>query len=401
MRRLEPGPNGWSRRFEPLLFYVVTRAALIFFLPLHLSDLGHYQHYAGQTLEGGQWPFRHFSMEYPPLAYPLMLLPALLQKLCGLAGTESFRVFFACLLLPMDFSLYRGFRNHSPVRGAAFFYLLLTTAMGQLIFDRFDLALAFLLAWPFLLRKPSEVNFGLSWGLGAALKLVPLFLVPLPAFESWSKPRLVQYSLLAALPLLLSCAVVALVAGGEISFLSYHADRGVQIESLLGSLVLAGKSVLGWWGEVGVVTNFGAQHLGPLAGAVGLSRVLFWGALLGTYAGLWWEKGERDLLGSAWLVLSAFVTFGYVLSPQFLIWLIPLALCAAERVEAGKKRHIWLACLALAVGLTAYHFRDYWSYVDLKPRASLVVLARNLCLLGLWALSWRWMRRPVLSSASS
>lgn len=91
-------------------------------------------------------------------------------------------------------------------------------------------------------------------------------------------------------------------------------------------------------------------------------------------------------------MLLTFVAFGYVLSPQFLLWLVPIGLCAAARVPPGPRRRFWLTLFGAATCLTGVHFRFYWDYANVHGGAVAVVLARNFLLVALWALSWRWMR---------
>ncbi len=403
MRRLELGILYWS-----------TRAALILLLPLFISDVYLYEDYAQKLLKDGLIPYSQWDLEYPPLAYPLMLLPGLVQKWLGFASTESFKAFFGLLLLPFDWWIYKSLVKSPPVRAAAFQYILLTCAMGLLTFDRFDIAVGFMLVLPFLgyRRRPSEddssngpqdSDFIVSWGLGGALKLVPLALAPLPVL-SWKKFslwRFIKYGVLMSLPIAISCAAAAALAGGKISFLSHHSERGVQIESLVGSLLMAAQSFFNLV-DAGVQSNFGAQHIGDVKGAVLGSRILFYGALLVSYLGLWWRRRVMDSLSSSWILISGFVTFGYVLSPQFLLWLIPIGLMAASRVPAGRKRAAWLLIFSFAVVLTGIHFRFYWDYVNLYRLSSAAVVGRNGLLVLLWGLSWCWMRKlPALASVQA
>lgn len=379
-------------RRELDVFYVATRAALLFLVPLFISDLPLYLQYARNLIPGGRFPYAHFDFEYPPLAYPLMAIPAWLHDLLGLRDDQSYRTLFGLTLLPFDFLLFRGFLRKPPFAGAALAYLLLTGAMGLLLFDRFDLAVGFLIAWPFL-GAATDARFAWSWGLGGALKLVPLLLAPARLLDdgAFSRPRLVRFGAVVGAPLAVACAGAFLAAHGKISFLSHHAGRGVQIESLLGSLVMAARAFFGFRGGE-VEWNFGAQHLAPVPGMVAASRALFGGSLAFTYAGLWAFPRRRDSLVGAWLLILAFVAFGYVLSPQFLLWLIPLALCAAGRVPAGWRRGLWLGLFGLAVAATGLHFRHYWDYVNLAPASVLLVLVRNGCLVLSWCLSWAWMQ---------
>ena len=78
----------------------------------------------------------------------------------------------------------------------------------------------------------------------------------------------------------------------------------------------------------------------------------------------------------------AFVALGKVLSPQFLIWLLPLV-----PLVAGRRGLAGCALLAAACLLTRGWFPDrYWSLVfDFDERASWLLLGRDLLLLALLA----------------
>jgi hypothetical protein len=76
----------------------------------------------------------------------------------------------------------------------------------------------------------------------------------------------------------------------------------------------------------------------------------------------------------------AFVTFGKVLSPQFLIWLVPLV-----PLVLGRRGVAAAALLGAALVTTHLWFpRGYWDLVALEWQAWLV-LARNLVLVALAA----------------
>ncbi|MGH3015586.1 MAG: hypothetical protein ACRDNN_11620, partial [Gaiellaceae bacterium] len=74
----------------------------------------------------------------------------------------------------------------------------------------------------------------------------------------------------------------------------------------------------------------------------------------------------------------AFVAFGKVLSPQFLIWLVPLV-----PLVAGRPGSAAAALLGAALVTTHLWFpRSYWDMVALEWEGWLV-LARNLLLVAL------------------
>jgi hypothetical protein len=84
--------------------------------------------------------------------------------------------------------------------------------------------------------------------------------------------------------------------------------------------------------------------------------------------------------------LTAFVALGKVLSPQFLIWLVPLV-----PLVRGRRGLVASGLLALAMALTQLWFP--YRYWDLALRfdevASWLVLVRDLVLLALLALLGR------------
>jgi hypothetical protein len=86
----------------------------------------------------------------------------------------------------------------------------------------------------------------------------------------------------------------------------------------------------------------------------------------------------------------AFVAFGKVLSPQYMIWLIPLVPLVRSRVAQ--------LLLVGALVLTQVEFPGrYWQLAtDLKPSIAGVVLARDLVLVALFGLLlWEPRRERV------
>jgi hypothetical protein len=78
--------------------------------------------------------------------------------------------------------------------------------------------------------------------------------------------------------------------------------------------------------------------------------------------------------------VCAFIVFGKVLSPQYLIWLVPLV-----ALLGGRRGVAAVALLVAALLATAAWFPDhYWAYVQGFDRAWIVLL-RNVLLVALVA----------------
>jgi hypothetical protein len=389
-----------SRRHAELeLFFWTIRLTILLVLPLHVTDVGIYMNDVARLLVQGEWPYRDFAFEYPPLTFLFFLLPSLALKLLHLVREWDYRLFFAFLLLPFDYLLFRSFRRNPPIPSAAFLYVSFTAILSQLLFDRIDLLVGFGIAYPFLLARreaAEDARFAIGWGFASGLKLVPLLLVPFRVLEKWeSLDRAGRLMLFTSLPLFFSTLAVLGLSGGKISFLSYHSLRGVQVESLLGNLYLSLQS-LGWVSGIGIETSFRSQQVSGVPGLVAAAKFLFWAMLLTVYGTLLFAVRRRGFsaLRASWLFLLTFITFGYVLSPQFFFWLIPLAPLAAAELK-GRARGGFLLGFFLVLLMTGVHFSDYWKYAAAERLNLLFLTARNAVLLAFWVACWIWFRaRP-------
>ena len=280
------------------------------------------------------------------------------------------------------------------IRPAAAFYVALAPVLaGSLILSRFDL-------WPALLAVAavSALLAGrhrLGWALlGAAVaaKLWPFVLVPLAL--AWSRRAGRTFASVAGLAVVAALFVpfALLAPHGLWHSLSGQASRPLQIEGL-------GAALITTFGHPHVITTHGSQNVaghGAVAAAFGVMQVI---ALVATWIGF--ARGpmtpERFVRYAAASV-CAFVAFGKVLSPQFLIWLVPLV-----PLVRGLRGACAAALLTVALVLTQVWFpKHYWDYATHFARAD-VVLARDLVLVALFAvLAWpaqiaqshmRWVTR--------
>jgi Mannosyltransferase (PIG-M) len=154
--------------------------------------------------------------------------------------------------------------------------------------------------------------------------------------------------------------------------------RPLQLESLGSALLLAAHQAAG--AGVTVATSHGSQNLagdGPDALAAALTAVQVAVLLL-----IWtaYARGRLPFVQAAAAALVAFVAFGKVLSPQFLIWLI-----AIVPLVPGRRGLVAIALLAAALVLTQMWFPfRYWDLANhLDATASWLVLARDLVLAAL------------------
>ena len=177
---------------------------------------------------------------------------------------------------------------------------------------------------------------------------------------------------------------LAFGGGGFVGSFAYHADRGLQVESVAASVLMA-------LGRVeGVAFEFGAfEARGPgTALAAGLSLPVT-SVLLGvTGLAMLRRHRLRRLDGAqfpryAAALILAFMLGSKVLSPQYEIWLLPLApLCAGGLPGAG----LCLLFLASCLTTTQVFPVHYADLLDVRTPGPELLLLRNALLAALWAL---------------
>jgi MFS family permease len=160
----------------------------------------------------------------------------------------------------------------------------------------------------------------------------------------------------------------------------------VQIESAPAQVLRALDGVgLGHARSVKSHRSDGLEH--PASGAV---TAAFAGILLAVLAALAVVAGrappsERRLVLASLASVVAFAALGKVLSPQYMIWLVPLvALALAWRM------HALAAAAAAVIALTLVEFPSrYFDLVDRRPFPVAVVAVRDALLLGVLVLAGR------------
>jgi hypothetical protein len=367
----------------------------------HVNDLFVYRSFAEPVLSGGL-PYRDVAFEYPPLAAPAIALP-------GLAGTgeETFKWAFALwtlaaaaavVLLCGALARATGGDERRAMLAAA----LMPVLCGALLRTHFDLIPVVLALAGLLLLCRERPRLGLAvLGAGAVAKAFPLVAVPVALAwllargrrrEAWQGALAC-----AAVVVVVSGVALAVSPDGAVDAVRYHVDRPVQIESSP-ALVLLGLDAVGVGEAKSVSSHRSDGLLHPAADAVSslfLTALVAFVALLcvlvagGRRAPRAGRRRERELVVASLAACTAFAVFGKVLSPQFLIWVLPLgALAFAWRM------HALAGAVAVAAVLTQIEFpAHYFDVVAREPAAVGLVVARNLVLLAVLALSVRELVR--------
>lgn len=199
------------------------------------SDVGVFNLRAVMFLNTGSWSALEEN-EYQPGALFFFLFPALLERV-GLSYLHAF-FFLSAFLIGAHVVVL--FRRGGP--SAAWAALLLFLAAGPIVLYRFEL-LASVLVLLALVRLPrSVVGSGTLLGLGTAVKVYPVVLLPMFLLAA---PRSVRRAsaILAGFLLGLGIVLLAFLATGGAfdqlwTSLSYHTRKPVALFSPFGVAIL-------------------------------------------------------------------------------------------------------------------------------------------------------------------
>jgi Glycosyltransferase family 87 len=170
--------------------------------------------------------------------------------------------------------------------------------------------------------------------VGAAIKAFPIFLYP--ALLRGEKD-LRRVAIAGAIPLLI-CVAAVLVIGDEFgSAITYHTQRALQVESL-GATSFEVARLLGKSG-ITTVTGHGGFEIHASGATAARWFFVAVGALLYVWVVIAGWRSRATNLELVTALLAVMVVFAPVLSPQFLLWVLPVSACA---YGLGKENFVLL-----------------------------------------------------------
>jgi hypothetical protein len=368
-----------------------------------MEDTTVYAHYAAQ-MKHGLVPYLNFKFEYPPLALPLMLIPGWIAGSSWHVYEQSFELMMlACGLATVGIAAWLLVReNVTPARLAAGVALggLTPLLLGPVIYSRFDLfpALLTIAALAALITRRPRTAFVLL-GLGVAAKAYPFVMVPLAGVYVWRnfsrREALIGIGMFVAVVLVFYLPFVAIAPHGVLWSLRDQGTRPLQIESAGASLWLGAHQLIGL--HLKTFFSHGSDNLygHPPTTFASIMTVVQWAVIVLVWITFAAGRATRErlVLASA-AAVCAFLFLGRVLSPQYLIWLVPLVMIAP-----GRRGFVAVGLLAVSMVLTQIWFPQ--RFLELKeflPLESWAVVARNTVLLVLLG-TLAWPDVPLLRLA--
>ena len=354
--------------------------------------------------------------EYPPYALIWFLAPDAWAH-----DIQSFRLAFGLEIWMFDAAikaalLWRGIPGRQGVPDLIPFlvYSLGSAALGHLLLMKYDAVPAALsLAAVLAVAGGRPLLGGATVAVAAGTKAYPALFIPILAIAAWQWSdrhlrRFVAGVAIAAAPLLLLAAWMPWW-----KFAAFHGDRGLEVGSFAASVVWALHltGVDASWSLIGTSNEVG----GPLASQLLAPARLFWvvstlaclAMAVATMLRMARSRGSGTPAAAVaalmLLTVAAFVATNTVFSPQFHLWLIPLAALVLEG-RATKDgdlprlavRAAWVIIVATMIVPTFYPSREYT--LGLGVWRTGVLVLRNAMLLYATVCLWRAatdMRRRV------
>jgi uncharacterized membrane protein len=358
---------------------------------LGMVDTPTYERY-GDMMVNARLPYRDFGLEYPPAALPMFAVPSLISPIEGDLALYA-RWFelemFLCGAASIGLVAFILARDGAPPHRLALalaFVALAPLMIGNVMLSRFDLWPVALTMGALAAMMAGRPRLGSAvLGVAFAAKLYPAVLLPLALVWVWKRSgrreAIVALAAFSGAAAASFAPVVVLSPHGVWDALTRQTNRPLQIESLGASILLVVHAAVGL--PLTVKTSFGSQNLvgaGPTLLAAASTTVEL-AAIVSVW--IWFARGpaNSDRLLRGWAAaVCAFIAFGKVLSPQFLIWLIPLV-----PLVGGRRGLRAATLLGTALILTQLWFpARYWELArDLATPESILVLTRDVTLVAL------------------
>lgn len=343
-------------------------------------------------------PYRDIPFEYPPLmAAPILAAKAFTQTSLGFFHflCAILTVFYLGTLLFCE-KIRRKLKLTLSSSKLLTLSLLSILALGQIFATRLDIIPTFfyvMAIWALLEEKSFWGAVALYLGFfakGFSLILLPVFAIVWIVRKKYSAFLLTSIGFIT-ITLLTMFLLQFFSAGNYLLSFQYHAERGIQIESLY--------ALFPWWSLIShsqavcIYEAHGCVNISIQANAwiLMLSKILpilLFGSI---YTALFVQRkilNRNIIFQASLLLLIAFLLSFKVFSPQFLIWLIPLIFLSPV---AAKKYFLplWFIILLSTQILYPHTYSDLsehaklWSILLLSIR-NILLLAISIALIFCW-----------------
>lgn len=358
-------------------------------------DTREYFKYSNYMVGRGLFPYRDFSVEYPPLSLPIFLMPRLVAGHSFSGYMEVFELMMAlCGVITAGLAALVLAAQRVSTRQLACGVALIALSpilLGAVFLSRYDLFPAML-----TIAALAALYFDRKWSafvllaLGTAAKAFPIVILPIAMVYVWRREgrRAALWCLALFAAVVLVCFLPFVIVAPHGVWWAIHGqeNRPLQLESVGAALFLAAHQLIGL--HLSYYFTHSSDNLDghiPMAFASVMSILQLLGLVAVWLLYAWGPTTRARLLNASAAAVCAFVVFDRVLSPQYLIWLAPLV-----AVLRGRRGLAAMALLACAMSMTQIYYPLHFDPLKtFEPLESWAVVGRDLLLVALLAtLAW-------------
>jgi hypothetical protein len=388
VKRVLTNPTTLQLLISGLLFFANMVIVLVFVRWFYYEML--YYNLIGQKyfITGGI-PYISFKFEHPPGAYLYFFLLSILSSQWFLLAYPLFNWVYVTAI-GLRYKLI-SFTNLTDV--------LLVSLLAPYIFFRYDAlpaALSFI-SYRLLISKKTILS-GFLLGLSAIVKIYPIFLLPLSLISLWfggKKERvkgIAKFFLGFGIGIGLPLIVLLFFRNPHIykavftDVILYHGQRGVQCESILGSvyLLLHAGNIKEY-----LILNYGSWNvIGLPAVITSLESLVQIFVILFVWL-IYYQKARHSSMSLeriypvyALFIIMMYVILNKVFSPQYLLWPLFFFLEVKQSL-VGKTEKYKNIPSVLYIGIASLTFIVISNYGKLLQGNDLIVslvVLRNILL---------------------
>jgi hypothetical protein len=307
-----------------------------------VDDVVNFYNYS-ELIKSGLIPYKDFNFEYPPFALVFFLIPSIFTS-----DLETYVILFGAeMILFVLLTLYFMMKLAEKININRYFVAIIYMFFIMIYFDqmikKFDMAAAALtfMSFYFFCERRYNLSYGLMT-LAAITKLYPVVLIPILFMMNMlgKEKNKVPIMLKGSVVCVVICALVMVpflmmsVSLSEIfSFLTFHSDRGFQVESIMGVIV----QCLGYFGltSVEIVPScYTYDVLSPICDILlpywlplcGVAMVFVFLLIYVSIRRTKIDSYDRNVKVLAIYFVSALLLFmliNKVFSTQYVLWLYP------------------------------------------------------------------------------
>jgi hypothetical protein len=360
--------------------------------PIHHASTALYLEYASQ-IWNGHLPYQDFPLEYPPFSLIFFLLPRLFaSSLSAYAGAFEIEVLIFDLL--GMFILYRVACKWDMTPWKLLtVYSVAILSIGPIFVESYDVFPAILTLLSMFFFYGNKHRW--AWiflALGFMTKLYPVLIAPVYVFlymRDHCYKRIWQgIAIFTGVCLIILLPFLFTVPGSLEQLATTHGTRPLQVETTYSSFLL----IIGKLTNINpeIVYSYGSKNIinPPADTLAALSWLVTILLLLAAYWLIYRSiKANTTLLPQigiySLLVICILLISSKVLSPQFLVWLMPFF-----PLVSGKKG-VWLTAILVGIGALTYYIYPvhYGGFENNESAVVFVLFIRNLLIIVLTAVA--------------